>query len=84
MRAIAFGHNLVLLLSLRSVIRTAMLSALSHSSNPGGQLLSFEPKLCVGGTLCFFLSPQENRFFPPDVCLKGCLICNWTGIAFAN
>lgn len=64
MRAIAFGHNLVPLLSLRSVIRTAMLFALGRSSNPGGQLLSFDHKLCVSETLCFllsFLSPQENR-----------------------
>lgn len=63
-----------------------MLFAVGHSSNPGGQLLSFDPKLCVGETLCFLLS-----FFPftsrkQIVLFKHlvCLICNWTDTTFAN
>lgn len=34
MREIAFGYNLVLVLFLQQVIRTAMVFALGYSSNP--------------------------------------------------
>lgn len=53
---IAFGPNLVLLLSLRSVIRMAMLSALGHSSNLGGRLLSSIPNFLQVKHVFFLLS----------------------------
>lgn len=85
-RVIAFGHNLILMLSLRSMIRTAVLFCFRSFFKSGRSASKFWPQTLCRWNIVFssFFPFPSRKQISSNVWLKGCLICNCTGTTFAN